>query len=287
VKGDTGSEKQEAGRVAAAVEALRGRLKGFGPRVAIVLGSGLGGLAEHVERATVVPYGDLPGVPAAGVAGHKGELVLGELEGVRVLLQSGRFHLYEGHAPATVALPVRVFHALGVETLIVTNAAGALRAGFRPPALMVIADQVNLMFRSPLAGPVVPPEQRFPDLSQAYDRGLRALARQVALAEGITLEEGVYVGVLGPSYETPAEIQMLRRFGEAIGMSTVPEVVTARALGMRVLGISTITNPAAGTSHEKISHEEVLQAGRAVAGDLERLVRGVLRRLGNLTATPL
>jgi len=205
--------------------------------------------------------------------------VLGELEGVRVLLQSGRFHLYEGHAPATVALPVRVFHALGVETLIVTNAAGALRAGFRPPALMLIADHVNLMFRSPLAEPVVPPEGRFPDLSEAYDRGLRALARQVALAEGIMLEEGVYVGVLGPSYETPAEVRMLGRFGDAIGMSTVPEVVTASALGMRVLGISTIANAPAGTTHESISHEDVLKAGRAVAEDLERLVRGVLRRL--------
>jgi purine-nucleoside phosphorylase len=267
------------GRVAAAADALRGRLKGFGPRVGIVLGSGLGGLAEQVERATAVPYADIPGFPVAGVAGHKGELVLGELEGKRVLLQNGRFHLYEGHAPETVALPARVFRALGIETLIVTNAAGALNGQYRPPALMLIADHVNLMFRSPLAGPVVPPEGRFPDLSRAYDRRLRALAREVAVAAGIALEEGVYVGVLGPSYETPAEVRMLGRFGDAIGMSTVPEVVTASALGMRVLGLSTIANAPAGTTHAGISHEDVLAAGRAVAGDLERLLRGVLRRL--------
>ena len=267
-----------ASRVAAAAEFLRGRLKGFGPSVGIVLGSGLGELAGQVERGTTVSYADIPGFPAAGVAGHKGELVLGELEGKRVLLQNGRFHLYEGHAPETVVLPVRVFRALGIETLVVTNAAGALNGRYRPPALMLLADHVNLMFKSPLAGPVVPPEGRFPDLSAAYDRGLRALARDVARAEGITLEEGVYVGVLGPSYETPAEIQMLRRFGDAIGMSTVAEVVTAQALGMRVLGLSAITNAAAGTTHT-VSHDEGLQAGRAVADDLQRLVRGVLGRL--------
>jgi purine-nucleoside phosphorylase len=277
VKPDSSSEA--AAQAAGATEFLRGRLKGFGPRVGIVLGSGLGRLAERVGSASTVPYGAIPGFPEPRVAGHRGELVLGELEGVRVLLQNGRFHLYEGHTPETVALPVRVMRALGVETLIVTNAAGALRASFRPPTLMLIADHVNLMFRSPLAGPIVPPEPRFPDMSRAYDRRLRGLAREVALGDAIALEEGVYVGVMGPSYETPAEIQMLRRFGDAIGMSTVPESVTAAALGMSVLGISAITNPAAGTSHAKVSHEEVLRAGRAVAEDLEGVVRGVLRRL--------
>ncbi len=262
-----------------AADFLRGRLKGFGPRVAIVLGTGLGGLAEKVERAVVVPYRDIPGFPETGVAGHRGELVLGALEGVRVLLQSGRFHLYEGHDPQTVVLPVRVFHALGIQTLIVTNAAGGLRPTFRPPALMLIADHVNLMSRSFLAGPVVPPEERFPDMSEPYDRELRRLAGEVALARGIALEEGVYLGLLGPSYETPAEIRMLQRFGDAVGMSTVPEVVAARARGMRVLGFSTITNLAAGISPTALSHEEVLEAGRVVATDLERLVRGVLPRL--------
>lgn len=266
-------------RVGEAAEFLRGRLKGLGPRVAIVLGSGLGGLAERVERPVRVPYRDIPGFPEAGVAGHSGELVLGDLEGVRVLLQSGRFHLYEGHDPETVVLPVRVFHQLGIQTLVVTNAAGALRPAFRPPTLMLIADHVNLMSRSFLSGPVVPPEERFPDLSAPYDAGLRQLAREQGLALGVPLEQGVYVGVLGPSYETPAEIRVMQRFGDAIGMSTVPEVVVARARGMRVLGISTITNLAAGISPTPLSHDEVLKAGAAVGADLERLVRGVLPRL--------
>lgn len=265
--------------VAEAADFLRGRLKGFGPRIATVLGTGLGGLAEKVERPVVVPYKEIPGFPETGVAGHRGELVLGQLEGVPVLLQSGRFHLYEGHPPETVVLPTRVFHALGIDTLMVTNAAGGLKPTFRPPVLMLIADHVNLMFRSFLAGPVVQPEERFPDMSQPYDAGLRRRAREVALAEGIAVEEGVYVGLLGPSYETPAEIRMLQRFGDAVGMSTVPEVVTARARGMRVLGISTVTNLAAGISPTVLSHQEVLEAGRAVAGDLDRLVRGILRRL--------
>ncbi len=273
---------EEQRRVAAAVEWLRGRLKGFGPRVGLVLGTGLGGLAERAERPSVVPYREIPGFPETGVAGHRGELVLGLLEGVQVLLQSGRFHLYEGHDPATVVLPVRVMHELGIETLIVTNAAGGLRPTVRPPALMLIADHVNLMFRSPLAGPVLEAEERFPDMSEPYDRKLRELAREVALGEKIRLEEGVYVGLLGPSYETPSEIRMLQRVGDAVGMSTVPEVIVARARGMKVLGISTITNLAAGISATALSHEEVLEAGRQVAADLERLVRGVLRRIGTM-----
>jgi len=268
--------------VAEAADFLRGRLKGFGPRVAIVLGTGLGGLADKVERPIVVPYREIPGFPETGVLGHRGEIVLGQLEGLPVVLQSGRFHLYEGYDPATVVLPTRVWHALGIETLIVTNAAGGLSPTFRPPVLMLITDHVNLMFRSFLAGPVVPSEERFPDMSEPYDRGLRRLAREVALAEGIGLEEGIYVGLLGPSYETPAEIRMLQRFGDAVGMSTVPEVVVARARGMRVLGISTVTNLAAGISPTALSHEEVLAAGRAVAGDLERLVRAVLRKVQGL-----
>jgi purine-nucleoside phosphorylase len=274
-----GNGKGETGKVDKAADFLRGRLKGFGPRVAIVLGTGLGGLAEKVDNASVVPYQEIPGFPETGVAGHRGELVLGELEGVRLLLQSGRFHLYEGHSPTTVIMPVRVFHQLGIGTLVVTNAAGGLRPTVRPPALMLIADHVNLMFRSPLAGPVVPGEARFPDMSQPYDQGLRRLAREVAREEGVGLEDGVYVGLLGPSYETPAEILMLQRFGDAVGMSTVPEVIAARARGMRVLGFSTITNLAAGISPTALSHEEVLEAGRVVAADLERVVRGVLRGL--------
>jgi purine-nucleoside phosphorylase len=248
--------------------------------VAIVLGSGLAGVADAVRDPVRILYRDIPGFPEPGAPGHKGELVGGTLDGVPVLVQSGRFHLYEGHAPAVAALPTRVFARLGVATLVVTNAAGGLRPTFRPPTLMLIADHINLMFRNPLIGPVAEGDTRFPDMSDPYDPGLRAVARDVARAERIPLEEGVYAAVLGPSFETPAEIRMLARLGaDAIGMSTVPEVLAARARGLRCLGCSSITNAAAGLTAQKLSHEEVLAAGRAVAGQLERLVRGVLQRL--------
>jgi purine-nucleoside phosphorylase len=263
--------------VAEAVAAVRGCLGDFEPRVAVVLGSGLGGLAEAVSAPTRIPYGDIPGFPVPRVEGHAGELIAGELEGVPVILQSGRFHLYEGHAPEIAALPIRTFAELGVEILIVTNAAGGLQPAFRIPTLMLIADQVNLMWRNPLIGPVVAGEERFPDMAEPYDRELRERAQQAARDGGIRLEEGVYAAVLGPSYETPAEIGMLRRLGaDAVGMSTVPEVVAARARGLRVLGISSITNAAAGLSGEPLSHDDVLEAGRQLAADLEVVVRGVL-----------
>ncbi|MBI3983548.1 MAG: purine-nucleoside phosphorylase [Gemmatimonadetes bacterium] len=263
------------------VDFLRQRLATLEPRVAIVLGSGLGGLADSVTDAQRIPYRDIPGFPEATVAGHAGLLVAGGIEGMPVLLQSGRFHLYEGHEPATVALPVRVFAELGIRTLIVTNAAGGLRPTFRVPTLMLIADHINLLWRNPLLGTVVAGEQRFPDMSEPYDRELRAIARRVALSDGIVLEEGVYAGLLGPSYETPAEIRMLMRLGaDSVGMSTVPETITARARGMRVLGISSITNLAAGLSARALSHAEVMQASELLAGQLQRLVRGVVRQLG-------
>ncbi len=266
--------------VQAAVGAVRRAFGDLEPRVAVILGSGLGALAESVDRPVRLPYAKIPGFPRPTVHGHAGELVGGTLEGVPVLLQSGRFHLYEGHAPDMVALPVRVFAGMGIDTLVVTNAAGGLRVTFRPPLLMLIADHMNLMWRNPLVGAVATGEERFPDMSIPYDRGLRDLARQVARDEGIALEEGVYAGLLGPSYETPAEIRMLRRLGaDAVGMSTVPEVLVARARGMRVLGISSITNPGAGMTTDRLSHDEVLQAGRQLAGDLERLIRGTLSRL--------
>jgi purine-nucleoside phosphorylase len=262
-----------------AVAAVRARLDGLEPRVAIVLGSGLGGLAEAVEERRAVPYEEIAGFPSTTVAGHAGRLIGGTLEGVPAILQSGRFHLYEGHDPATVALPVRLFAELGVEVLVVTNAAGGLNARFRPPALMLIADHLNLLWRNPLLGPVPDGEERFPDMSDPYDSALRAVARDVAREEGVPLEEGVYAGVLGPSYETPAEIGMLRRLGaDAVGMSTVPEVLVARARGLRVLGISSITNWGAGISRVPLSHDEVLAAAATLAGWLEAVVRGVLRR---------
>jgi len=261
---------------------VRRELGSFAPRVAIVLGSGLGVVADAVGEPRRVPYARIPGFPTPGVLGHKGELVAGSLAGVPVLVQQGRFHLYEGHAPATAALPVRVFHRLGVRTLIVTNAAGGLRPALRPGSLMLIADQINLMWGNPLVGPVERGEERFPDMSDAYDPALRELAREAARGAEIPLEEGVYVALLGPSYETPAEIRMLQRLGgDAVGMSTVPEVIAARARGMRTLGFSMITNLAAGLSAEKVSHEDVLAMGRRVAGDLGRVIEGILRRLPN------
>ncbi|HYT70246.1 MAG TPA: purine-nucleoside phosphorylase [Gemmatimonadales bacterium] len=266
--------------VGAATEAVAERLAGFQPRVAIVLGSGLGSVADEVQSAIRIPQSAVPGFPQPGAPGHKGELVAGTLERVPVLVQSGRFHLYEGHAPAVAALPVRVFARLGVRTLIVTNAAGGLRLTFRPPTLMLIADHINLMWRNPLVGRVEEGEERFPDMSDPYDAQLRALAREAARAQRIPLEEGVYAALLGPSFETPAEIRMLERIGaDAVGMSTVPEVIAARARGIRCLGFSTITNVAAGLSSAKLSHEEVLEAARVVAGQLSRLIQGVLARL--------
>jgi len=267
-------------RIAEAVGALRDRLPGFRPRVAVVLGSGLGGLAATVDGPVRIPYREIPGFPQPTVHGHAGELVAGTIEGVPAILQSGRFHLYEGHAPDTVALPVRIFAELGCEVLIVTNAAGGLRPTFRPPLLMLIADHLNLLWRNPLIGPVTAGEERFPDMSEPYDRELRVLARSVAGSRRIGLEEGVYAAVPGPSYETPAEIRMLRRIGaDAVGMSTVPEVIAARARGLRVLGISSITNAGAGITGAPLSHEEVLEAGRTLAAGLETIVRGVVARL--------
>jgi purine-nucleoside phosphorylase len=252
------------------------------PRVAIVLGSGLGGLADALSNARSIPYADIPGFPRITVAGHQGELVEGQLEGVQVILQNGRFHLYEGHDPSVVALPVRLFAELGADILVVTNAAGGLNPQFRPPTLMLIADHVNLMWRNPLIGKKLAGETRWPDMLDSYDTRLRAIAREVAVCEGVRIAEGVYGGVLGPSFETPAEIHMLRTLGcDAVGMSTVPEVIAGRARGMRVLGISSITNLGSGISSQPLSHDEVLKAGGRLAGDLERLVRGVVRRLGN------
>jgi len=284
-KGEEGTLKDSLtvggkGAIEQAASAVARRIGALQPRVAIVLGSGLGFLADEVERATRMPYKDIPGFPEPGVAGHKGELVAGTLDGVPVVVQSGRFHLYEGHPPEVAALPARVFHALGVATLILTNAAGGIRPTFRPGTLMLIADHINLMWRNPLIGPVAPGDERFPDMSDPYDGGLRKIARAVARDARIPLEEGVYAGLLGPSYETPAEVRMLQRIGaDAVGMSTVPEVIAARARGMRCLGFSTITNLAAGLSAQPLSHAEVLEVGTRVAGQLGTLIKGVLREL--------
>lgn len=267
-----------------AANAVRGRVKGAlageMPVAGIILGSGLGGLAKRIAGSAAIAFSDVPGFPSATVTGHAGALIAGRLADRPVLALAGRFHIYEGHDVRLAALPVRVVHALGARTLIVSNAAGGVRRTFRPGDLMLIDDHINLMFRNPLVGPVEEGEGRFPDMSAPYDPGLRALAREVALDAGIAVQEGVYAGLLGPAYETQAEVRMLERLGaDAAGMSTVPEVIVARALEMRVLGISCITNLACGLSATPPSHEEVLETAAAAAVRLEQIVSGLVARL--------
>lgn len=269
--------------LAAALDHVRARTP-RPPAVGLVLGSGLGALADEIGDPVRITFADIPGFPAAGVVGHAGRLVIGELEGVMCALLQGRFHLYEGHDPATVALPARVLTGLGVHTLIVTNAAGGINREFAAGDLMLIEDHINLTGRNPLVGPVVAGETRFPDMSRAYDQRLKQLATNVAHEQSLRLVRGVYAAVLGPSYETPAEIRMLERLGaDAIGMSTVPEVIVARARGVPVLGISLISNAAAGIGEHPLSHEEVMAAGVAAQGRFSALIRGVLRGMAAKT----
>lgn len=265
--------------VTAATEAVRARDTRV-PRVALILGSGLGALADELGDPVAIPFADIPGFPTAAVVGHAGRLVIGALEGVTCAVLQGRFHLYEGHDPATVALPIRLMLGLGAGTLVVTNAAGGINRAFRAGDLMLINDHINMMWRNPLVGPVVEGDTRFPDMSAAYDPGLIQLAERVAAEERMSVVRGVYAAVLGPSYETPAEIRMLERLGaDVVGMSTVPEVIAARARGVPVLGISLVTNEAAGISAHPLSHEEVVAAGMEARDRFTRLLRGVLRGL--------
>jgi inosine/guanosine/xanthosine phosphorylase family protein len=269
--------------VAAAAGFLAGRMAGRtrgAPSVALILGSGLGGLADRVEDAIAVPYDEIPGFARPTVLGHAGRLVSGRLAERRVVVFQGRYHAYEGHAPDQLAVPVRTAAALGAETLLVTCAAGGVNRRYGPGTLMILSDHLNLMGRNPLVGPVREGEDRFPDMTRAYDPGLRALALDVGRDQGMDLAEGVYAAVLGPSYETPAEIRMLERLGaDAVGMSTVPEVIAARAARMRVLGIALVTNPAAGLTDEALDHEDVVAAAAAAAERFQQLVLGVLARL--------
>lgn len=265
--------------IVATTEYLRARVKGT-PKVMIVLGSGLGALGDQIENAVRIPFGEIPGFPAAAVEGHKGMFVAGELDGVDVVALQGRFHLYEGHSATTAALPIRAMAALGAQTLIVSNAAGALNPEFTPGTLMIIDDHINFMWQNPLTGPVVEGDLRFPDMSHPYDAELQDLAERIARENGVKVARGVYLAVLGPSYETPAEIRMFRKFGgDAIGMSTIPEVIAARAIGVRVLGISLITNAAAGSTGEPLSHQEVIDAGVEASGRFTTLIRGVIRNI--------
>jgi purine-nucleoside phosphorylase len=245
------------------------------PSVGLVLGSGLGGVAEEIVEPVVVPYAEIPGWPASTAVGHAGRLVLGRLGEAPVAVMQGRAHLYEGVSPEQVVFGIRVLGRLGARTLVVTNAAGAIDESLRPGMLVVISDHVNLTARSPLVGPnddTLGP--RFPDMSDAYDPELRAAAREVAGRLGIEVAEGVYGCWLGPQFETPAEIRFMRAVGcDLAGMSTVPEVIAARHMGLRCLGISVVTNMAAGIGQEKLGHEEVLEVGAQVQPRLTALLR--------------
>jgi purine-nucleoside phosphorylase len=248
--------------------------------VGLVLGSGLAGLADRFEDVRRVEYADIPGFPVPTVIGHPGVLVAGQLGGRPAVGLAGRFHMYEGHDASLAALPARVIAALGAEILFVSNAAGGIRRTFRPGDLMVIADHVNLTGRNPLIGPVEPGDLRFPDMSEPYDRELRAALHRAGRRVGVALVEGVYGWALGPSYETPAEVRMFERLGlDAIGMSTVPEVIAARAAGMRVAGMSCVTNLASGITNDPVDHEEVLAVTREAAGRFESVVREWMREL--------
>ncbi len=258
-----------------AADVLRERAPGRTPRLGIVLGSGLGGLADLLGNAVAVPYAEIPGFPASTVAGHAGRFLVGDLDGVTVACMQGRFHLYEGHPAAVIRLPIRTFAALGVEALLLTNAAGSLRPGAGPGSLMLITDHLNFMWTNPLIGPNDDAwGERFVGLEDAYDPELRARLVRIAGELGIRLHEGVYCSLLGPLFETPAEIRAYRVLGaDAVGMSTVPEVIVARHAGLRVAAISAITNMAVGMSDVPIDHAQTLRGAAIAAADLTMLVR--------------
>ena len=262
-----------------AAKAIRKRAESRQPAVGVILGSGLGGLVKSIDDAVRIPFGEIPGFPEVTVAGHEGAVIVGGLGGREIVALSGRFHMYEGHPAALSAFPVRVFHALGARDLFVSNAAGGISAKLAVGDLMMISDHLNLMGTNPLVGETRESEIRFPDMTDAYNPGLRWILRTTAEKLGITLREGVYAGLLGPSYETPSEVKMLRSLGaDAVGMSTVPEVIVARALGMRVAGVSVITNAAAGVTGSALSHAEVLATTSRVSSAFESLVTEFLAR---------
>lgn len=252
-----------------------------GAEIGLILGSGLGVLAEEIEEPAVIPYRDIPNFPVSTVEGHAGQLVVGRLEGKRVAAMQGRFHYYEGYSLQQVVFPVRVMKKLGIKALVVTNAAGGINHGYEPGDLMLITDHLNLTGNNPLIGPNDDEfGPRFPDMSEAYDRNLIELAEGVAAGQKLKLQKGIYAGLTGPTYETPAEIRYLRSIGaDAVGMSTVPEVIVANHAGLRVLGISCITNMAAGVLPQKLTHDEVMETAERVREKFTKLVKGVLREV--------
>jgi purine-nucleoside phosphorylase len=266
----------------AALEAAVRRRSDLRPEVGIVLGSGLGGLADELEGPVVIPFAELPGWPTATAPGHAGQLLLGRLEGRVVALLQGRLHLYEGNPPGLVVQPVLLMGRLGARVIVLTNAAGGVNPRFAAGTLMVIADHLNLTGRTPLLGPnadAIGP--RFPDLTEAWSHRLRDALRVAGQAEAVELEEGVYAGLLGPSYETPAEVRMLATLGaDAVGMSTVLEAIAARWAGLEVCGVSLVTNPGAGYSGQPLTHEKVLATGAEAGPRLARVIRRFVRTLG-------
>lgn len=266
--------------VSEAAEFVRSRVPAA-PDVAIVLGSGLGAFADRIETPVVLEYRDIPHWPASHVVGHAGTLVVGRVHGRPVAVLAGRAHVYEGHPLTTVTFPARVLGKLGVKTLVLTNAAGGINTSFTPGTLMVIDDHINMTGSNPLVGPN--DERfgaRFPDMTEVYSTRLRGIADHAASRAGVTVRHGIYAGLLGPSYETPAEIRALRTLGaDAVGMSTVAEAIVARHMGLDVLGISCITNPAAGVLPQPLHHDEVMEVARRVAGEFMALLEGVLAEL--------
>jgi len=266
--------------VKAAADYIRARATSA-PRIALMLGSGLGGLADEVLEPVRIPYGDIPGFPVSTAPGHAGALTSGRLQGRDVIVMGGRFHYYEGYGMDSIAFPVRVMRELGVETLILTNAAGGVNASFRPGDLMIITDHINMTGQNPLRGAnddSLGP--RFPDMGGLYDKRLNGILRKVAEENGIDHRSGVYAWMTGPSFETPAEIRMLRVLGaDAVGMSTVPEAITARHCGIRVAGVSCISNMAAGVLDGPVTEDEVFETTRRVRAGFSSLVRGLLERI--------
>lgn len=252
------------------------------PTIGLVLGSGLGGFAAELREHTVIPYAEIPHWPVSTAEGHAGDLILGRLDDVELAVMAGRAHLYEGYRPDQVVFGIRVLARLGVRRLVLTNAAGGINPAYQRGALVLISDHINLQGSNPLVGPNLEAlGPRFPDMTEAYSARLRAGARDAAAELGIPLEEGIYAAVLGPSYETPAEIRFLRTIGaDLVGMSTVPETIAANHMGLEVLAISCVTNMAAGLAPGRLSHREVLETGERIRDTLLRLLRAVLPRLG-------
>lgn len=262
------------------VEFIKNKIGEFNPEIAIVLGSGLGDLADEYNEITI-PYADIPGFPVSTVQGHKGRLVFAHINGKKVMMMQGRFHYYEGHSMQTVTYPIKVMKKLGIKTVILTNAAGGVNVYFKPSDLMLITDHINMMGDNPLIGPNDETlGTRFPDMSEVYTKQLREIAHSCAKKLGINLQEGVYMALTGPTYETPAEVKMVRFMGaDAVGMSTVPEAIVASYCGMNVLGVSCICNSAAGISTVGLSHQEVLEAANAAKTKFKGLILEVIKEI--------